>query len=234
MCPNTYVDFVSDGHFLGCVKKVCDEYSKTSSDAGMKWLERNGLDSFKMIFDIMNSNANIGLWIKSETIRQMDKTISNWIGDFHQALLGGMDGWTDLKKGHTTGVDLMKNDETKFIELKNKHNTTKGEDLKNVFTKLENIVNRHSGAIAYYAYITPKNGTSGEEEWKIKHREPNPRIRKVWGSKVYETITGDPLALKKTWEKLPSAINEVLGTDFTFNDSDQKKIVEIFKNALQR
>ena len=103
-----------------------------------------------------------------------------------------------------------------------------------MFTKLENIVNSHSGATAYYAYISPKNGTSGEEEWRIKHRKPNPRIRKVWGSKVYETITGDPLALKKTWGKLPSAINEILGTDFTFNDSDQKKITKIFQNALQR
>lgn len=230
---NRYVDFVSDEYFFNCVKVVCDHYLEQKS-IDMDWLQRNGLDSFKIIFDMMNSQSDLERWIQFEAIRQNDKTVGNWIGDFHQSLLGGVDGWKDLRRGHETGVDLMKEDETKFVELKNKHNTTKGENLKDLFTKLEGVINSHPGSTAYYAFITPKNGTSGDEVWVLRHRTRNPNIRKIWGSKVYELVTGKPDSLKKTWDALPAVINDVLGSKQQFSDGDSKKMAEIFRHALMR
>ena len=170
----------------------------------------------------------------NEAIRQNDKTVSNWIGDFHQNLLGGVSGWKNLKKGHTTGVDLMKKNATVFLELKNKHNTTKGENLKDLFTKLEKIVAKYKGSTAYYAYITPKNGTSGNEVWVLKHRKKNPNVRKIWGSKVYELVTGKPNALEQTWNALPDAINKILKSNQKFSKSDKINMMKIFKHALKR
>ena len=126
---NKYVDFVSDDDFLECIKWVCDAYPEDSDIIDMKKLKRNALDPFKIFFDIFNNKLNLKEWIKSEKIRQSDKTVSNRIGDFHQNLLGKVDGWEDLGRGHPLGIDLKNKSDTLFIELKNKHNTVKGEDV---------------------------------------------------------------------------------------------------------
>lgn len=231
--PNEYVDFVSDVHFLNCVREVCDHYSK-ESQKNMKELQSNGLDSFKMVFDIMNSSSTIGGWIGSETIRQLDKTISNWIGDFHQKLLGGVEGWQDLGKGHETKVDLKNNEDTIFIELKNKHNTTKGSDMVHYFDNLKRIVDEYPSSVGYFAFITPKSGNAGNKAWKISGREPDDRVRKLWGTEVYSLITGDKDALYKTWNALPSGINAVMNSEYAFSTQDMEKMKEIFNYALTR
>ncbi len=85
------MDFVSDEHFLDCVKWVCDSYP-SSDNIDTEKLQRNGIDPFKMIFDIMNCNIDLERWKTNEYTRQADKTINNRIGDFHQKLLGGVQG----------------------------------------------------------------------------------------------------------------------------------------------
>jgi len=153
---NKYVDFVSDEPFLNCVKYVCGAYPSGDSEVILKKFTKNSLDLFKTIFDIVVGKLDFEKWKKSEEIRQADKTISNKVGDFHQMLLGGVEGWEDLKRGHPLGIDLKKEDDSVFIELKNKHNTVKGEDLENVFDKLKKVAEQYSNAIVYYAYIIPK------------------------------------------------------------------------------
>ena len=132
MSKNKYVDFVSDEHFIKCIKHVCDAYD---SDPKASW--NNGRDPFKLIFDIMNNSSNFSDWENREAMRQADKTINNRIGEFHQKLLGGVDGWTDLGTGDETKLDLKKNDNTIFLELKNKFNTVNSDSSKAVWEKLE-------------------------------------------------------------------------------------------------
>jgi len=230
---NTYVDFVTDEHFVGCVREAYGHYSAVSNN-DMKWLQRNGLDTFKMVFDMKYSRKGLEGWIKSETIRQIDKSNTNWIGNFHQRLLGGVAGWVNLGTGHATGVDLMKSDGSIYIELKNKHDTTKGSDLKHYFDQLKKIVDDHDGSVAYFAFITPKSGNSGNKVWKMKGKTTDDRVRKIWGTKVYELITGDENALSKTWDALPDAINGAMNLNHSFSQTDLKKMNEFFKYALLR
>jgi len=229
---NKYVDFVTDEHFLKCVKYVCDAYPETKSQIDMKRLKRNGLDVFKMIFDIVNGNFDTKTWISNEVIRQNDKTITNRIGEFHQKLLGGVDGWEDLERGHQLGVDLKKNDNSIFIELKNKHNTVKGEDHKSVFDKLEKVIKKYPKAIAYYAYIIPKKPSNGERIWVMKHRVSDPRIKELWGSKVYEIVSGDKKNLKRTWDAIPKAINDLTKQDYRFNADGQQRLLALFVDVF--
>ena len=44
--------------------------------------------------------------------------------------------------------------------------------------------------------------------------------------KVYELVTGDPHALKKTFRAIPIAINDILGTEREFSQEDKKIIKE--------
>jgi len=226
-----YVDFVSDEHFINCVKWVCDAYPTTNTKKiDMKRLGKNGLDVFKMVFDMNVGKIDFAKWLKSETVRQADKTINNKIGEFHQKVLGGVNGWEDLQTGN--GIDIKKKDNTIFVELKNKHNTVKGEDLKNVFDKLKKVADENPGSKVYYAYITPKHGGSGECVWNTSQREPQDNIMEAWGSRIYEIVTKDRNALKKTWEALPKAIAKVLGQRSEVQKDDMKRLVEFFEVAF--
>ncbi len=211
MAKHRYVDFVSDKHFLYCVKHVCSSYPAVgSSGYNLKQLKHNGFDMFKLIFDMVTTGVDIETWTKGEIVRQNDKKVNNTIGEFHQMLLGGVRGWVDLGIGDDSHVDLRKADGTIFIELKNKFNTVNDDSLTSVRGKLERCVKSNGSAVAYWAYIVAKNGSSGEANWRFKGRT-NSRIKKMWGSRIYEVVTGDDKALEKTINALPIALTDLAG-----------------------
>ena len=135
--------------------------------------------------------------------------------------------------GDETEVDLKKEDNTIFIELKNKYNTMNSSSTKTCREKLENILKHYPDAIVYWAYIISKDYKSTEEVWVYKGQVDN-RIRKITGDKVYELITGDPKALEKTFIAIPKAINDILGEKYILNADDEEIMKEykkyIFKN----
>ena len=230
---NQYVDFVSDEHFLKCVKWVCDAYLDPSLKLDKTWLQRNGVDPFKMVFDMVVRNRNFESLMEQEKSRQYDKKSGGRIGDFHQKLLGGVKGWVDLGVGDESKVDLKKEDNSIFIELKNKHNTVNSDSLNSVRQKLEKITKDFPNSIAYWAFVIEKNGTSGESEW-IYLGDNNPKLKKIWGSKLYELITGKPDALEKTWTALPIAIKDILKDSKTISSSDMKELQIWFKDAFKQ
>jgi len=230
---NQYVDFVSDEHFLKCVKWVCGAYLDPSLKLNKTWLQRNGVDPFKMVFDMVVRNRNFESLMEQEKSRQYDKKSGGRIGDFHQKLLGGVKGWVDLGVGDESKVDLKKEDNSIFIELKNKHNTVNSDSLNSVRQKLEKITKDFPNSIAYWAYVIEKNGTSGESEW-IYLGDNNPKLKKIWGSKLYELITGKPDALEKTWIALPIAIKDILKDSKTISSSDMKELQIWFKDAFKQ
>ena len=144
---NKYVNFVSDEHFLACVRHVCEAYPASKKEIELEVLYRNTLDPFKMVFDIINTKSTVDAWIKGETIRQGDKTLNNRIGDFHQRLLGGANGWTNLGTGDESKVDLKKSNNSIFIELKNKFNTVNADSLAQV--KSDARIRKISGKKVY-------------------------------------------------------------------------------------
>ncbi|MEK6948246.1 MAG: Eco47II family restriction endonuclease [Nanoarchaeota archaeon] len=226
---NKYVDFVSDEHFLKCVKCVCDAYPIKSGSIDMKRLRKNGIDIFKMLFDVVNSNISVDDWVKNEVIRQSDKSINNKVGEFHQKLLGGVKGWVDLGIGDDSKVDLKNNENTIFIELKNKFNTVNSDSLIKVRDKLVLAVKNNPKAIAYWAYITKKDGSSGEAIWNYKG-DNNPQIKCMWGARVYGLVTNDATSLEKTWKAIPQAINDLFNKKLS--SDDLSKLMSFFKTGI--
>jgi len=228
---NKYVNFVSDKEFLECVKWVCSAYPE-SDEVNMKSLQKNTIDPFKLIFDIINGTLEVDNWINTERIRQNDKTINNRIGEFHQKLLGKVKDWVDLGVGDSTKVDLKKEDNSIFIELKNKHNTMNSDATAQCHAKLKRSIKKYPNATSYWAYIISKKGASGEVVWRYR-KKSNSKIKKIWGKKVYELITGDPNALENVWKALPIAINDFLNTTYQFSTQDKQKILKFFEAAFQ-
>ena len=230
---NKYVDFVPDAHFKKCVNWVCEAYLDPSLKLDKAWLQRNGVDPFKMVFDMVVQNRNFESLMEQEKSRQYDKKSGGRIGDFHQKLLGGVKGWVDLGVGDESKVDLKKEDNTIFIELKNKYNTVNSDSLSAVRQKLVKITKDFPNSIAYWAFVIEKNGTSGESEW-VYLGDNNPKLKKIWGSKLYELITGKQDALEKTWIALPIAIKDILKDRKNISLSDMKELQNWFKDGFEQ
>jgi hypothetical protein len=231
MSPNKYVDFVSDEDFLKCVKLVCDSYPEDTANIDMGELQRNTIDPFKVVFDIMNTGMNINSWISNEKIRQNDKTINNKIGEFHQMLLGFVNGWKNLGIGDDTKVDLKKEDNTIFVELKNKWNTMNSDATDKCHDKLANAIRDYPKATAYWAYIISKDGSSGQSVWRY-HDDENDRIKKIWGKEVYKMITGRNTALDELWKALPLAISDYLDSKIKFSEDEKQQLGKFFTAAF--
>ena len=234
---NKYVEFVSDEDFLECVRKVVEAYQsldETVSPTSILKESKNTIDEFKTIFDVCVNRISFDEWLKFELTRQQDKTINNKIGEFHQELLGKVDGWVDLEIGDKTETDLKKEDNTVFIELKNKYNTMNSSSEKTCREKLEKVIEKYPDATAYWAYVISKNYKSEDRIWKYQQREDE-RIRRISGDKLYAMITGDSQALEKTFNAIPKAIVEILGRDYKLTEEDEKLQIEynniIFKNG---
>jgi hypothetical protein len=219
---NKYVSFVSDEDFLECVSYVCSAYTENA---------KNVLDPIKALFDVLNRGLTVETWNNDEEKRLRDKKVNNRIGEFHQRLLGKVEGWEDLGRGHPTKLDLKKTDGSIYIELKNKFNTLNSGGESTLRKNLEKVLDDHPKAKICYAYIISENGDSGKEVWVYKGKE-NKNILKIWGKDVYELVTGNPNAINELWKALPLAIKDCINCNVTISKKDNKKLNKYFKEGF--
>lgn len=234
-----YVDFISDEHYKNCVRYVLGSYSnavelkesiKRSIQEGNIFkssLFFNVVDPFKMTFDIQKIGLNE--WVKKEILRQLDKSVEQKMGEFHQRMLGGVEGWIDLGIGHE--VDLMKEDKTIYLEIKNKYNTCSSDALKGVRGKLENITRENHDATGYWAYIISNTvQKSGEDIWIKKDFNRIDSVRKIWGEEVYSLVTENENALEQVYNSLPEVIADVVKED---KIEDLSEIIEQITSLIE-
>ena len=238
---NKYVTFVSDEIFLEEVKKVVNAYA-TDEDLSKTPIEvlfnsKETIDQFKTIFDIYSNRFSLAEWINFEIPRQHDKTASNRVGDFHQNLLGRVDGWVNLGRGDPSGMDLKKEDDSIWIELKNKYNTLNSSSLRDTRFKCEELAEKYPNAKIYWAYIVSPNYESFDITWEYKDNkknvvhEVNSNIRNIAGEQVYTLVTGDETAFKQLFDALPKAINDIKLGKYNLTPKDQL-VFEKYKQQI--
>ena len=99
-------------------------------------IRKNTLDIFSASIDSAIRGISLQEWESQERQRQIQKTLQNQIGELHQKVLGTLEGVSDL--GVSQVVDL---EGSGFIaEVKNKHNTTKGNHKIAIYDRLGNLV----------------------------------------------------------------------------------------------
>lgn len=182
----------------------------------------NTLDCFSCTIDALIQGITIEAWMEQEKARQSQKTLQNAIGDFHQKVLGTLDGVVDLQTGGI--IDLEAKEKKIVAEVKNKWNTTKGNHKPNIYDDLEKVLRNYaSDFVAYYVEILPKNGKRynlpfcpSDNTTKVK-RPTNERIRVIDGYSFYALMTGDEHALRKLYLKLPVIVCEILNEEFHLN-----------------
>ena len=197
---NKYVTFVSDEIFLEEVEKVVDAYATDEDLSKTPWevLSNSSetIDQFKTLFDIYSNRFNLNDWKNFEIPRQHDKKASNRIGDFHQNLLGRVDGWVNLGRGHPTGMDLKKEDDTIWMELKNKYNTMNSSSLRDTRFKCEELAEKYPNAKVYWAYIVSQNYESFDKTWIYRDNKENV-VHEIIATRVYIIVMNFTIDINK-------------------------------------
>ena len=204
-----YVSFVSDEHLMKCIEKLYEAYEKAKNNYDIKDFYHNQIDPFKLMFDMKFFDMTPEEKIKAEINRKIDKTISNAIGEFHENVLGGIKGY----KNHPVGAGYDVTDdklEKLFADIKNKHNTVKGKNLRDLYAELESYIKDKKDAKAYWVQII-SSGSSFNTQWTIpSHNKNNSNVYKISADKFYEVLTGDENAFFELCNALPKAVDDFL------------------------
>jgi hypothetical protein len=207
---NKYVDFISDKHLLTCIAGLHKSYLKAKQNITKSSFYNNKVDTIKLTFDSKFNNIDEESLIQAEILRQIDKSINNSIGTFHEQILGGIDGY---EVGNLSGFDIKATNETLFADIKNKHNTMNSSSAEALFQKLARYADNYKKAKCYWVQILAKN--SFNELWKgeINGKEySHSRVFKISGDQFYSLLSRQDDALFQLYKILPIAINDYLNS----------------------
>ena len=204
-----YISFISDEHLMYCIEELYKSYEKAKYDFDINRFYHNQIDPFKLTFDMKFFGMSPNEIIDSEIRRKIDKTISNAIGTFHENLISGIDGYKRFPNGY--GYDIADENQCRlFADIKNKHNTVKGSNLKDLFINLQSYIQGKEGATAYWVQII-SDGSSFDIPFEIpSHGLYNPNVRKISADMFYAILTGKNNAFWELCQALPKAIDDFL------------------------
>lgn len=216
---NNYVSFISDEHLLNCIGNLHKAYMRAKNNISKHNFYSNKVDTIKLTFDSKFNDIDEESLIQSEILRQIDKSINNSIGTFHEQILGGVDGF---EIGYLSGFDLKASDNTLFADIKNKHNTMNSSSAEALFQKLARYANDYKRAKCYWVQILAKSSFCELWSGEINGKEySHSRVYKVSGDRFYALLTGQDNALLELYQALPKAI-----TDFLASEGNDYEIVE--------
>ena len=205
---NKYVNFITDEHLLKCIENLHKAYLRAKNNISKKSFYTNKVDTIKLTFDAKFNDINEDDLIQSEILRQIDKSINNSIGAFHEQILGGIKGF---EVGNLSGFDIKAIDDTLFADIKNKHNTMNSSSAEALFQKLARYADDYKKAKCYWVQILAKG--SFNESWKgeINGKEySHSRVFKISGDQFYAHLSGEKNALFQLYKSLPLAISDYL------------------------
>jgi hypothetical protein len=228
------LSFITNEALFFNVQKVIDKALHAAKKSEEN-LHSNVLDPFSAIFDASCQGISLTDWIKLEKSRQIQKTLQNAIGDFHQDTIGSILTWENLPTG---GIIDVRNKKRKIIaEIKNKYNTTKFSDRPAYYDSLKHLIEGdYVGYISYYVEVIPDRRKVYNEPFTpsdhiSKGRKPaNEKIRLVDGKTFYTLATGQKDALQKLYEVVPYVTATILGFKVE-KITDDNLFSELFKQA---
>lgn len=226
---NKYLSFISDEHLLFCIEKLHKSYLKAKENVSKKKFYKNKIDTIKLTFDAKFNDLDEETLIKTEINRQIDKSINNSIGTFHEQILGGISGY---EIGNLSGFDIKAIDDTLFADIKNKHNTMNSSSAESLFQKLANYADNYKKAKCYWIQILAKNSFC--EKWfgEINGKEySHSRVYKISGDQFYSLLSGSENALFELYHILPKAISDYLESQNIEESKNNSALKEISKTA---
>ncbi len=207
---NNYLNYISDEHLLKCIANLHHSYIKAKNNISKKSFYKNKVDVVKLTFDTQFNEIDEETLIDSEVLRQIDKSINNFIGTFHEEILGGISGY---QIGKLSGFDIKAKDDTLFADIKNKHNTMNSSAAEALFQKLSTYANTYKKSNCYWVQILAVDTFDNLWSGIINGKEySHSRVRKISGDQFYALLTGEKDALYQLYKVLPNATAAYLKT----------------------
>lgn len=227
-----YVNFVSDSHLLSCIASLHEAYEKAKQKLTKSKFYKNKIDTIKLTFDSQFNELSEEELIKAEISRQIDKSVNNAIGSFHEQVLGGIPGY---ERGDLSGFDIKAKDDSLFADIKNKHNTMNSSSAESLFQKLSRYADdyREKNVKCYWVQILSTK--SFNEKWfsVINGREySHSRVYKVSGDRFYALLSGQKDAFYKLYRALPSAIEDFL-ENIDNKDNNHNSVLSEIENSAK-
>jgi len=207
------LDFISDEQLIYHTRKLVDA-AKHAEVIVEKNPYKNVIDPFSALIDAARQNISLETWMTQEKARQIQKSFQNAIGEFHQQILGSINGWSNSGKGGS--YDVINEDKKIIAEVKNKYNTMNSSSALNAYDKMAHWLDYgKDGYEAFIVEIVPENPrpysipfTPSERKVKRQTRE---NLRRIDGRSFYALATGMPDAIDLLYAALPSVLNDILG-----------------------
>lgn len=229
---NKYVSFISDDHFLDCIGNLHKAYLKAKNNITKKNFYSNKVDTIKLTFDAKFNDIDEESLIQSEILRQIDKSINNSIGTFHEQILGGMRGY---QSGNLSGYDIKAKDDTLFADIKNKHNTMNSSAAEALFQKLARYANDYKKAKCYWVQILAKGSFCQLWSGDINGKEySHSRVYKISGDQFYALLSGQDDAMFQLYKVLPSAIKDYLKSAEKSKDIAENSALDELKAGTKK
>ena len=227
------LNWISNDDLYGAVLSVYETVKTALTATTLKNLKSNIIDPFSLVMETGLLKIPLEQWIKNETQRQTQKTMQNAIGDFHQTILGTVDGWEDLGLAHPTGLDIRKEDDSIYAEIKNKYNTLNSSSAKTTADKLINVANQLPNSKCYVVHIIGSSQAPYNRQW-LKNGEPrHERVYQISGESFYELVTGSKTALFDLYRALPEVIESVIEREGKL-ELHESSAMDDLKNAIDK
>ncbi len=234
-----YLSWINDKDLINAVQQLVN-VAKISLLKSEKDFNKNVIDPFSALFQVVGFGIDYKTWMVSEKTRQAQKTMQNQVGVFHQYILGSVIGWENLGTGQ--GVDLVCHSRKIIAEVKNKHNTVTFGKLADQYYMLERLVtpkvSQYKDYTSYFVSIVPKKpermDTTFEPSDKDKGMKcpKNEHIRMIDGASFYSLVTGVDDALAQLFDVLPIVIEET--SEISFSEPDKEELKKFFGSAYGR
>lgn len=195
-------------YLLKCIENLFQAYLKAKHNVSKQNFYSNKVDTLKLTFDSMFNGIDESKLLEAEISRQLDKTINNSIGTFHEQILGGINGF---EVGKLSRFDVKAIDNSMFADIKNKHNTMNSSSSESLFQKLSKYADQYKKANCYWVQILANS--SFNEHWTsiINGKEySHSRVFKISGDQFYARLSGEPDAFFQLYKILPIAIADFL------------------------
>lgn len=201
---NKYVNFITDKHLLSCIGNLHNAYIRAKNNITKKNFYSNKVDTIKLTFDAKFNDIDEENLIQSEILRQIDKSINNSIGTFHEQILGGIKGY---EVGKLSGYDIKATNDTMFAVFKFEEVSKNIEDC--IFEKLAKDAQILKKAKFYFVDFTIdanyfEKWIVGNEEYKVSHK----KVFKISGISFFDLLTEQENSFFNLQNKLHVAIQD--------------------------
>lgn len=204
---------------------------------GLDWVDENGLyevtkrsfsrvielaqeaalltppDPFTIVTQAVLFDQNAESMMAFEKLRSINKSISNAVGNWHQAVLGLADGWENLgSAGGVVDLTVRETSDSKpiAVEIKNRYNTIKASDEKDMWDRLDMLA-RSNNSKSYLVQIVPKTPERYDRPWKVSGRTERDTVRCCDGATAYTWAFKKEDALGELYEAFPDILRDVMG-----------------------